>query len=215
VQVSNKQIMMDNEMETIHRNLIQSILNLLEENAVIRVTQLPSRILCLITKVRHMSFTDLKRIYLLGEKVKALNVHFKTKLIEVHIKKKDQRKKIVIQKSRPKASVLETCSKRVLKEQHVDESDYRMCFEIVKMIFRWTWGKVAAGIRIEQKGGEYVFEIKNLRSVTFNQLSELNKMHDAVSNINLLLYQGVLRFKVTRTNEYIGQENTAKKQRYE
>lgn len=214
VACTNKDIIVDNEMETVHRKLIQSIMNLMPDHTILRVSNLPSRIICMMSKVDYISYEDLKRIYLLGDRVQIISLHLKSKSIEVCLKKSDTKNKIIIKKSRPQASTLEQCTKKILNAQvNVREADYRMCYEIIKMIFRWTWNKVAAKITIQRRGGEYHFQIHNLRTVTYKQLTELDKVHDAVQAIQMYLKQGFLQFRVTQTDEYISQEKSAKKRK--
>ena len=95
------------------------------------------------------------------------------------------------------------CAKSFLKLQNVHQSDQRLCEEIVKLLYKFTWGGVASIVHIDLFGDTYHFKVEKLRKLSFQQLNLLHKLSDLVSNIKFDFKQKLLTFKVTRTNEYI------------
>jgi len=197
-------------LDTNSKNVVQSVVKTLNNDSVVSVNDLKSRMVCIFKQIEKLSFEKLKEIYLLGEKIIKIEIKLLNKSLVVEIKKDAYKKKVVIVK-RPDMAVIEKCTNVIVKKSNIEKGDSRICYEIIKLIFKWTWGKLAANIKIDLTGGEYTFTISNLRIINYSQLSCLDKIHDAIHSIDIHFKSSVLTFKVTRTNEYINQHESKKR----
>lgn len=193
------------------KNVVQSVVKTLDNDSVVSVNDLKTRMVCIFKRMEKLSFGKLKEIYLLGEKILKIELKLLTKTLVVEIKKDAYRNKITISNRRPDMNVIEKYTNEIVKKGNIEKGDSRICYEIIKLIFKWTWGKLAANINIELRGGEYTFTITNLRTINYSQLSCLDKIHDAIHSINIDFKNSMLTFKVTRTNEYINQHESKKR----
>lgn len=213
VPYTNKDLLQ--KLDTDSKNVVQSVVQTLNNNSVVSVNDLNSRMVCIFKQINNITFAKLKEIYLLGDKILKINVKLLNKSLVVEIKKDVYKRQVTIKHSRPNMVLIEKCTEKILKSNGIEKSDYRICYEIVKLIFKWTWGKLAANIKMEVSGGEYTFTVSNLRVVDYNQLSALDKVHDAVHSIQINFIRSLLTFKVTRTKEYINQHESKKRRRDE
>ena len=175
------------------------------------MNDLRSRIVCIFKQINNITFEKLKEIYLLGDKILKINVKLLNKLLVVEIKKDVFKREVTIKHNRPNMELIEKCTEKILESNNVEKSDYRICYAIVTLLFKWTWGKLAANIKMDLAGGEYTFTVSKLRTIDYNQLSALDKVHDAVHSINVNFQRSLLTFKVTRTKEYINQHESKKR----
>ena len=204
------------ELETNHKNVISSVVTTIGNDVVVGISDLPTRVICCFKNMKSITFEKLKRVYLLGKSIEKMTVLFIVQYLIVEIKKKSNEKPvIVIKKDRPTMANVDAYVNAFLRRSEINPSDERMCSEIVKLFFRWTWGKLAAKIKVKKSGGKYLFEVSNLRSLTYAQLSQLDKVHESVQDIVVNFETKKLHFIVTSSEEYIAQQQTNKKARYE
>lgn len=192
-----------NELDRNERNIIQSIVaQFKHKESTFSINNLKTRVVCLFRQLNELTFETMQQIYVLSDKIKSMNVFIYNGCMEVQIYKNDAKMPVKI-KRRPNIKEIEMCAKSFLKLQNVHQSDQRLCEEIVKLLYKFTWGGVASIVHIDLFGDTYHFKVEKLRKLSFQQLNLLHKLSDLVSNIKFDFKQKLLTFKVTRTNEYI------------
>ena len=190
-------------IERADRNIIQSILaQFKKEKSIFSLNTLNSRLVCIFRELSYLKYETLHKIYLLSDKIKVIDVALASKALEVQIHKNAEKKQVLI-KRRPNTTEIESCAKQFIEKINVDKSDMRLCLEIVKLLYKWTWGKAACKVEMNLFGDSYNCKIYNLRRVSFQQLKMLSKLSDLITDINIDFKNKWLTFKVTRTNEYI------------
>ena len=213
----NNRDVLNNNLETTHKNIIQSILEIVNnfKNVIISVNNLNTKLVCTFRNIEVIEYEKLKQIYLLGNQIQKMTIYFINQFLQVNIKKNNFKKDITIKRKKVDLGRIDLFTRKILDQHNIPECDSRMCFEVVRLIFKWTWGKLAAKIDIQVQGGEYLFKVYKLRTLTYSQLQYLVKVHDAIKGVLIDLKNSVLSFKVVRSNEYITNNTKIKKTRYE
>lgn len=190
-------------IERTDRNIINSILQQFpsKEN-VFSVNNLNSRVVCLFRDLQTVSYSTLQKIYVLSEKVKKINIMMKRRCVEVQIVKDNQKIPVKIKK-RPNIQEIEQCANKFLDKQNIHKSDRRVCAEIVKLLYKMTWGGVACKLTMNLFGDTYQFQVGSLRRISYQQMTSLKKISDLISDIHVNFNSKLLTFKVVRCNEYI------------
>lgn len=196
--------LLDDNIERVDRNIIQSILTQFpDKETVFSVNNLNTRIVCIFKNMNNIDFHTLHKIYILSDKIKLIHVLIHANALEIQIHKVDAERAPVTIKKRPNILEIETCATKFIEQAKIHKSDSRMCLEVVKLLYKWTWGTAACKVEINLFGDTYHFTVSSLRKVSFQQLNVLNKLSDLVTDIEVNLKEKWLSFKVTRTNEYI------------
>jgi len=199
-----KENMLRGNIERADRNIIQSIIAQLEnEKCIFSLNNLSSRLVCIFRELQFIRFDTLKKIYLLSDKIKVIKVTLRSKSLQVQIFKSENDRERVLIKKRPNMSEIEACANKFITKMKIHKSDSRLCLEIVKLLYKWTWGKAACKVEMKLYGDTYDCKISNLQDVTFQQLQLLSKLSDLITEIQVNFNSKLLTFKVTRTNEYI------------
>lgn len=211
--VKHNDILNDN-IERVDRNIIQSIVaQFPNKEIVFSVNNLSSRIVCIFKQMQCLDFHTLHKIYLLSDKIKVINAMIHANALEIQIHKVDAERAPVTIKKRPNTLEIETCATKFVEKVNMHKSDNRLCLELVKLLYKWTWGTVACKVDVNLFGDTYHYTVSSLRNVSFKQLNVLNKLSDLVTDIQVNFKQNWLAFKVTRTNEYITLSEISKKRR--
>ena len=208
---TNDDVMYD--LQTTHKNVISSVVNTIGKNIIVGVSDLPTRVICAFKNMDSISFEKLKQVYLLGKSIDRMTILFMVGQLIVEVKKESSRSSILIKKDRPTMKKVDAYVEKFLKGSDIHASDERVVSEIIKLFFRWTWQKLAAKIKVTRSGGKYSFEIFNLRTLSYSNLSQLAKVHDSVSNIIVNFKLKTLHFEVVCADEYISLQNKSKKPR--
>jgi len=209
---TNDDVMYD--LQTTHKNVISSVVNTIGKNIVVGVSDLPTRVICAFKNMESIAFEKLKQVYLLGKSIDRMTILFMVRQLIVEVKKESSKPSIIkIKKDRPTMKKVDAYVSKFLKNSDINATDERVVSEIIKMFFRWTWGKLAAKIKVSRTGGKYLFAVFNLRTLSYSNLSQLAKVHDSVKNINVNFKLKTLHFEVVCADEYISLQNKTKKPR--
>ncbi len=212
----NESDILKEDIERTDRNIIQSILSQFKiDKHIFSVNNLNTRLVCIFQKLKSIRFETLQKIYLLSDKIKVINILFPSKSLEVQIYKNNTEKKNVKIRKRPNIKEIDLCAMKFIEASNVHKSDRRVCVEIVKLLYKWTFGTVACKVQMDLFGDTYHCKIFKLRTISFQQLNSLTKLSDLINDIEIDYIQKMLSFKVTRTNEYItlNELNSRKKQK--
>ena len=102
-----------------------------------------------------------------------------------------------------------------VKKSNIKSEDERLIIAIVKHFITWTWDSVACFIKIDLQGDVYKFTVKDMLSITYNQLKAINSFQPWISNIKVsLIDKGMITFNLSRTETINTNDTTSKRTKY-